>query len=58
MIGQGIVPVSYSPLVDRVPMPELAEFMQSVKGTIAACVDAMPMHQAFIDRHCKAGTVQ
>jgi tryptophan halogenase len=58
MVGQGIVPMSYSPLVDRVPMPELAEFMESVKGTIAACVDAMPMHQAFIDRHCKAGTVQ
>ena len=58
MVGQGILPRSYSPLVDRVPLPELAEFMESVKGTIAACVDAMPMHQAFIDRHCKAGTVQ
>jgi hypothetical protein len=25
-----------------------------VRGVITKCVDVMPDHQAFIDKHCKA----
>ena len=57
MIGQGVMPQAYTPLVDGVPKADLAKFMESVQGTVAACVDAMPMHQAFIDRYCKAAAV-
>jgi tryptophan halogenase len=28
--------------------------VESVGRVIGQCVDAMPMHQAFIDRYCKA----
>jgi tryptophan halogenase len=55
MIGQGILPMRYHPLVDQVPEDDLRRFVSSVGSTIARCVDAMPMHQAFIDRHCAAG---
>ena len=54
MLGQGIVPDNYHPLVDQVPDEELAMFIANVGRTIANCVDVMPPHQAFIDRYCKS----
>lgn len=54
MLGQGIMPWSCHPLVDQVPLDDLVRYVASVGDTIARCVDAMPMHQAFIDRCCKA----
>jgi tryptophan halogenase len=54
MIGQGIVPATYHPLVDAVPDAELVKLGESVHGVIASCVAAMPMHEQFIDKHCRA----
>ena len=54
MIGQGILPQRYHPVVDELPDKELDELVGGVKKVIATCVDAMPPHQAFIDRYCKA----
>ncbi|MEP6940686.1 MAG: tryptophan halogenase family protein [Rudaea sp.] len=54
MIGQRVVPRSYHPFVDQLGEKELQSYMDHVRQVIAGCVDAMPMHQAFIDRHCKA----
>jgi len=55
MLGQGILPRGYHPLVDQLPEADLHRFVASVGQTIADCVDVMPMHQAFIDRYCAAG---
>ncbi len=54
MVGQGILPRTYHPLVDQVPQADLERFMASVEQTIGHCADAMPPHQAFIDRYCAA----
>ncbi len=54
MIGQGIMPQGYHPMVDQMPQDDLQKFIASVGQVIASCVDAMPTHQAFIDRHCAA----
>ena len=54
MVGQGILPKSYHPLVDAISDPELVQFGESVRQVIATCVAAMPLHEQFIDRHCKA----
>lgn len=54
MLGQGIMPHSYHPLVDRATDKELVELMEHVHEVIANCVQAMPLHQAFIDRNCKS----
>jgi tryptophan halogenase len=54
MIGQRIVPAAYHPLVDAVSDTELVKLAESVRGVIASCVAAMPMHEQFIDRYCKA----
>ncbi len=54
MIGQGITPQRYHPVVDHLTQKELDEVVDNVRSVVATCVDAMPMHQAFIDRYCKA----
>lgn len=54
MIGQRIMPKAYHPLVDKVSEADLCGFVDHVKSVVAGCVEAMPMHQQFIDRHCKA----
>jgi len=54
MIGQRILPHTYHPAVDHLPDAELQQLMDGVQRVIAACVEAMPPHQAFIDRHCRA----
>jgi tryptophan halogenase len=54
MLGQRIMPAGYHPLVDQLSDEELDKYIGHVESVIATCVDAMPMHQAFIDRFCKA----
>jgi tryptophan halogenase len=54
MIGQGIVPAGYHPLVDAVADSELVKLADSVRSVIASCVSAMPTHEQFIDRYCRA----
>jgi tryptophan halogenase len=54
LIGQRIVPAGYHPLVDTVSDGEVVKLGESVRGVIAGCVAAMPAHEAFIERYCKA----
>ncbi len=54
MIGQGIVPAGYHPIVDAMPEGHLDQYLERVRGEIAAAVATMPAHHAFIDRYCKA----
>jgi tryptophan 7-halogenase len=54
MLGQRIEPRAYHPLVDLVPAEDVYRFIDGVGQTIERCVDAMPMHQQFIDRCCAA----
>jgi len=58
MLGQRIMPRSYHPLVDQMPEKDLAGFMTSVRQVVNSCVDAMPMHQAFIDKVCPAPAME
>jgi tryptophan halogenase len=54
MLGQRIMPANYHPAVDWVRDEDLYRYVDHVEKVIASCVAAMPPHQAFIDRHCKA----
>lgn len=54
MLGQGIVPAGYHPIVDDMPEQALVEHVARVHRSIADSVAAMPRHQDFIDRHCRA----
>lgn len=54
MIGQGIIPQSYHPIVDEMPERDLVAFVDRTRRELANDVSAMPAHQDFIDLHCKA----
>ena len=54
MLGQRILPRSYHPAVDLLPDSEVEQLVGGVRKVIASCVAAMPTHQVFIDRFCKA----
>ena len=57
MIGQGIEPKDYDPLVDQMPDTDLPKFLNSVREVVSKNVDLMPTHQQFIDRECRAAAV-
>jgi tryptophan halogenase len=57
MLGQRVEPAGYHPAVDQMPGQALREFVDGVQRVVRGCVAAMPMHQQFIDRHCKAEPV-
>jgi len=52
MHGQRIRPRGYHPLVDLHSEQKVAEFLGSVHGVIARCVEVVPDHDAFIARNC------
>ena len=54
MIGQRILPRTWHPAVDLLPDDKLDKLIEGVRQVIVNCVDAMPMHQQFIDRCCSA----
>lgn len=54
VIGQELIPKAYHPAVDVMPKSEIAKVVGNARSVIANCVAAMPTHQQFIDRHCKA----
>ena len=48
MHGQGLQPRGYHGLVDVYPEQKIHEYLESVRGVIANCVQAMPSHGDFI----------
>jgi tryptophan 7-halogenase len=58
MLGQGIEPEGYDPLVDSLPIEELRRFVQHARDVVSKTAHAMPLHHAFIDQHCPAPGIQ
>ena len=54
MHGQGIRPRGYHPLVDRMPIDEIAQRVAGIKKVIDRSVEVMPTHEEFIAEHCPA----
>jgi tryptophan halogenase len=54
LLGQRILPRDYHPIVDQIPEQELRGLVGAAGSVVENCVNAMPDHQAFIDRYCKA----
>jgi tryptophan halogenase len=53
MIGQGLMPESYHPIVDNMSDEELKRFLDHIKSNINNTVKQLPPHEAFVDRFCK-----
>ncbi len=54
MLGQGVVPQSYHPIVDEMPESKLVEQVEGMERMLAHAVAAMPTHQEWINRYWKA----
>jgi tryptophan halogenase len=52
--GQRVRPQGYHPLTDLIAEDEIAQYLEGIEKVIAACVDVMPDHAAFIKEHCAA----
>jgi tryptophan halogenase len=54
MLGQGILPPRYHPIADRMGDAELAQFLNNIKGSVAAVAGQLPSHQDYIRQYCRA----
>ena len=54
MIGQGVIPTGCHPALYTLPDSEIEKVVGMTRQVIANCSAAMPMHEQFIDRYCRA----
>lgn len=52
--GQNMVQDGYHPLADTQGEADIADYLESVRGVIAKCIDVMPTHDQYIAKHCAA----
>ena len=57
MLGQGLLPEQYHPVVNMMPDAELRSFLEDLRNGIQKRVSMMPTHEKFLDYYCKAGDV-
>ncbi|QGY82050.1 tryptophan halogenase family protein [Sphingorhabdus lacus] len=53
MIGQGLIPTGYDPLVDAVPDGPMKKLLAAMGQSFRQAADNMPTHADYIMRHCK-----
>lgn len=54
LLGQDVLPERWHPMVDLLSEAELRLFLDGVRGVLQRSADAMPTHEQFIAKHCKA----
>jgi len=54
MLGQGIEPEQYHPVVDVMDDEELDSFLKQIKSNVKSTVSQLPEHQAYVEQYCKA----
>ena len=54
MLGQGLMPEQYHPIVDMMTDEELHRFLTGAARHASQLVGKLPEHQAFIDHYCRA----
>lgn len=52
MLGQGIYPKRYHPMVDSMQAQELERLLTTIAGNVDAVVDRMPVHGQFLAEYC------
>ena len=53
MLGQGVTPEQYHPIVNMMDDEELEKFLTGIHGSVRELVNQLPEHQRFIDHYCK-----
>jgi tryptophan halogenase len=54
MLGQGITPAQYHPVVDVMEKDELERFLATIKSRVDSAVSKLPTHDSYIDQYCRA----
>ena len=54
LLGQGVIPRGYDPLVDVKTPAQIDEYLGNVEAVIRKCVAVMPSHADFVARVCPA----
>ena len=57
MLGQGIEPEQYHPVVNVMSDSELDHFLGEIKKYVDTTVTNMPTHQQYIDQYCRAAEI-
>ena len=57
LLGQGIVPRGYDPLVAIKSDAQIEKFLGNIEATIKRCVDVMPAHGEYISKFCPADAI-
>ncbi|MFT2092590.1 tryptophan halogenase family protein [Paraglaciecola sp. 2405UD69-4] len=57
MLGQGLQAEQYHSIVDMMDDRELENFLEGIRKSVRARVSALPMHNDFINHHCKSNVV-
>jgi tryptophan 7-halogenase len=52
MLGQGIMPQAYHPMVNNMPEAELTRFLEGFRANIEKNIALMPSHADFIKSYC------
>lgn len=53
MLGQGLMPEQYHPIVNMMSDDELKQFLTGINKSAYQLVGQLPEHQRFIDHYCK-----
>jgi tryptophan halogenase len=54
LLGNGVIPARYNISADLYPLDQIRKGMDLRREEIIRSAQAVPSHQDFIDRHCKA----
>ena len=52
LIGQGVVPEHYQPIVDNMADDEFKAYMKGFRDHVNKSLDLLPNHEEFIARYC------
>ena len=54
LLGQGMRPEQYHPIVNHIDQDELVELLDKVQKSVQHRSDQLPDHHQFIEHYCKA----
>ena len=54
MLGQGLAPQGYHPIIDVIELEAIDDFFEKVRKAVGQCLDFMPTHEDFIRQNCKS----
>jgi tryptophan halogenase len=57
MLGQGLMPDQYHPIVDSMSDAELSNFLKGLSGNVDQMVNQLPSHQEFISNYCPTNSM-